>query len=147
MVWSTADGGWIYAAREDDTPLVKIGYTRRTPRERLYRLRREVRPSTITLVAAVQVESGALFVEQGIHTILRPQHIQGEWFYISMTQPLLESLAKRVTSLWKVFHGERPDVSTTTVRQLARVLGVSTDFLLGMDEKDSESEAAELAHV
>lgn len=46
------------------------------------------------------------------------------------------------TLLWKVLHGERPHVSAITVKRLARVLGVSTDFLLGMDEKDSEMETA-----
>jgi transcriptional regulator with XRE-family HTH domain len=51
------------------------------------------------------------------------------------------------TLLWKVLHGKRPHVSAITVKRLARVLGVSTDFLLGMDEKDSEFQAAELAHA
>jgi transcriptional regulator with XRE-family HTH domain len=42
------------------------------------------------------------------------------------------------TLLWKILHGQRPQVSAITVKRLARVLGVSTDYLLGMDVTDSE---------
>ena len=42
------------------------------------------------------------------------------------------------TLLWKILHGDRPQVSALTVKRLARVLGVSTDYLLGMDVPDSE---------
>jgi transcriptional regulator with XRE-family HTH domain len=101
-------------------------------------LRSELRPSDITLVAVVRVECGARFAEEGIHLLLHAQHIQGEWFYLYMTQELLESLAKRMTLRWKILHGDRPQVSAITVKRLARVLGVSTDYLLGMDVPESE---------
>ena len=42
------------------------------------------------------------------------------------------------TLLWKILHGDRPQISALTVKRLARVLGVSTDYLLGMDVPDSE---------
>jgi len=42
------------------------------------------------------------------------------------------------TLLWKILHGQRPQVSAVTVKRLARVLGVSTDYLLGMDVPESE---------
>ena len=51
------------------------------------------------------------------------------------------------TLLWKILNGDRPHVSASTVRRLARALGVSTDYLLSMDVPDSERYATAEALV
>jgi transcriptional regulator with XRE-family HTH domain len=43
------------------------------------------------------------------------------------------------TLLWKILHGDRPNIAAVTVKRLARVLGVTTDYLLGMDVEESEA--------
>jgi transcriptional regulator with XRE-family HTH domain len=42
------------------------------------------------------------------------------------------------THLWKILSGHRPHVEALTVRRLARVLDVTTDYLLGMDIPDED---------
>lgn len=51
------------------------------------------------------------------------------------------------TLLWKILEGQRPKISAITVKRLARALGVSTDYLLGMDIPESEELAAAVAMV
>jgi transcriptional regulator with XRE-family HTH domain len=51
------------------------------------------------------------------------------------------------TLLWKILEGQRPKISAVTVKRLARALGVSTDYLLGMDVPDSEHNPAALELV
>jgi hypothetical protein len=83
--------GWIYAAQEEGTPLVKIGYSREV-QERIAALKTELR-ARHALIAAVYVKRLALQVERRIHRHLAAQHIAHEWFYLSMNQQRLESLA------------------------------------------------------
>lgn len=45
------------------------------------------------------------------------------------------------THLWKIEQGHRARVEAETVRRLARALGCTTDYLLGMDEGDAEPPA------
>jgi len=45
------------------------------------------------------------------------------------------------TLLWKILNGDRPQVAASTVRRLARALGVSTDYLLSMDVSEEECPA------
>ena len=40
------------------------------------------------------------------------------------------------TQLHKICLGQRPEVSAETVRRLAKALGCTTDYLLGMDEEE-----------
>lgn len=44
------------------------------------------------------------------------------------------------THLWKILGGQRPRVEALTVKRLARALGVTTDYLLGMDVADEEEQ-------
>ena len=83
--------GWIYAAQEDGTPLVKIGYSREV-QARLAILKTELR-ARHTLIGAVYVKRVALQVERRIHQDLIAQHIEREWFYLHMSQERLERLA------------------------------------------------------
>ena len=36
-------------------------------------------------------------------------------------------------NVWKILHGEKKRIAAETVRHLAHALGVTTDYLLGMD--------------
>ena len=83
--------GWIYAAQEEGTPLVKIGYSREV-QARIAVLETELR-ARHTLIAAVYVTRLALQVERRIHEDLAAQHIEREWFYLHMGQERLERLA------------------------------------------------------
>ena len=46
------------------------------------------------------------------------------------------------THLWKILSGKRPRIEAVTVKRLARALGVTTDYLLGMDVADEEESVA-----
>ena len=46
------------------------------------------------------------------------------------------------THLAKIERGERTQLQATTVKKLARALGCTTDYLLGMDTGDDEEDAA-----
>jgi hypothetical protein len=85
--------GWIYAAQEDGTPLVKIGYAGYVP-GRITALKYELR-ARHTLIASVYVRRLALQVERRIHRLLAPQRIEREWFYLSMSQDALAQLAQQ----------------------------------------------------
>jgi hypothetical protein len=84
--------GWIYAAQEDQTPLVKIGCTTEAPLRRLDGLRLQFRVP-LTLIAAVLVRPWPFRIERYVHQLLKAEHIEGEWFYGYMTQQRLEDLA------------------------------------------------------
>lgn len=115
-VRSWGDGaGWIYAAQEDGDPLVKIGYTCTTLCYRLGLLRRQYRPSDLTMVAAVRVEAYTRSLEQSIHRALQPQRIKGEWFYLYMNQDILETLVQEA---------------------MTKVLGITIDMLAGKGEEE-----------
>jgi hypothetical protein len=86
----TLCGGWIYAAQEDGTPLVKIGCSTNL-KKRLAELRCQFR-TPMTLIAAAQVECCALGIERLVHTSLAAARIEREWFYLSVNQALLERL-------------------------------------------------------
>jgi hypothetical protein len=90
-----ASGGWIYAIAEDDTPLVKIGYTRRGTHYRLQSLAATLR-CALTLIGVVALVRDVHKIEWGIHRLLAQQHIGREWFYLSMNQQRLEELVTQV---------------------------------------------------
>ena len=128
-------GGWIYAAREADAPLVKIGCTT-VVSHRLYALERQWH-TRLTCVAAVAVGTALFKVERRIHDILRAQRIQGEWFYLHMNQQALEALVTRA----QVMVTRRMSIDKLVA--LAQELGCSTDYLLGLSEEvDSEMRPA-----
>lgn len=82
--------GWVYAVREDGTPLIKIGYSANLPaRVRQLRVQFHV---PLTLLASVHVTSYVTKVERWIYTHLDTQRIEREWFYISMDQEILVAL-------------------------------------------------------
>jgi transcriptional regulator with XRE-family HTH domain len=40
--------------------------------------------------------------------------------------------------IYKLLHGETPDPRVSTIKRLAKALGVSLDYLTGMDEEEAE---------
>jgi Meiotically up-regulated gene 113 len=66
--------GWIYAVREEGTPLVKIGYTS-VVTMRLAELKTQYRVP-LTLLATVHVERWVSRIERTIHSILASARIQ-----------------------------------------------------------------------
>ena len=96
------DNGWIYAIREVGTPLIKIGCTANLVRYRLQSLRWQFKIPLET-IAQVLVRYRAVQVEHRIHHLLAAERIQGEWFYLHMTQDTLQCLvtqAERDVALW-----------------------------------------------
>ena len=61
--------GWIYAAREVDASLVKIGSTRNYAHYRLPGLRREYK-TAVLLLAVTPVRRFLFRVEHRVHTLL-----------------------------------------------------------------------------
>jgi hypothetical protein len=100
--------GWIYAVREDDAPLIKVGCTRRGVLQRMQSLARQLHFPFIVL-GVVSVRDHIFEIERRIHRLLHAERIAGEWFYLSMSQARLEHL-------------------------VAQALGVSTDYLLGLQD-------------
>jgi Meiotically up-regulated gene 113 len=100
--------GWIYAAREAQTPLVKIGCARYDIARRLTLLATTEKVA-LTLLGKVYVRNYRIFaVEWLIHDTLQAQRIQGEWFYLHMTQAWLEQLvanAMREIDAWHRMKG------------------------------------------
>jgi hypothetical protein len=96
--------GWIYAVGEDNTPLVKIGYTHWV-QCRLYGLRSRLKVP-LTLLASVYVERCVPQVERHVHALLGAERIEGEWFYLYMGQEYLERLVgQAVTEVRGRQHG------------------------------------------
>ena len=62
-----AGPGWIYAIREDGTPLVKIGLTRQWDVKFRLRCLWATTHIPLTLIAAVYTEASALYVERQLH--------------------------------------------------------------------------------
>jgi len=88
--------GWVYAAQEDGTPLVKIGFTRLSRAEtRVHTLRFQYHVP-FTLIAAMWLTAGARRVERAIHELLAAQRIEGEFFYLHMSQAYLQTLIEMV---------------------------------------------------
>jgi hypothetical protein len=148
--------GWIYAAQEDGTPLVKIGYSRDV-QWRMVTLKAQLR-ARHSLIAAVYVERLALQAERRIHRILSAQHIEREWFYLHMRQERLEALVQQAIQELLAEESQRAltrdqarlrmhwgnplrRMAEEELRALARALGVSFLYLVGEDE-DSEQFAA-----
>jgi len=87
-----AGPGWIYAIREDGTPLVKIGLTRQWDVKFRLRCLWATTHIPLTLIAAVYTEASALYVERQLHARLAASRIEGEWFYLHMNPATLERL-------------------------------------------------------
>jgi transcriptional regulator with XRE-family HTH domain len=53
-----------------------------------------------------------------------------------------QTLSKRsgvhYQQIYKLLHGETPDPRISTIKRLAKALGVSMDYLTGMDEEEEE---------
>ena len=131
-------GGWIYAAKEADAPLVKIGCTT-VVSLRLRALERQWH-TRLTCVAAVSVGTALFQVERRIHDLLRAHQIQGEWFYLHMSQQTLEALVARA----QVMVTRRMSIDKLVA--LAHEWGCSTDYLLGLsNDPDSEFLPADAA--
>jgi hypothetical protein len=78
--------GWIYAAQEDGTPMVKIGCTeKRGIGSRMSSLASSIGHS-LTIVGAVYVGGHVFQVEHLVHIALHAQRIEGEWFYLHMNR-------------------------------------------------------------
>jgi Meiotically up-regulated gene 113/Helix-turn-helix domain len=96
--------GWMYAVREDGTPLVKVGCTMHLA-ARVKALQKAYR-SPRTLIASVFVQHRYYQVERRLHQRLAAAHIQGEWFYLHMTQEVLERLTAQAVHdtmiFWKI---------------------------------------------
>ena len=90
--------GWIYAIREDDAPLIKIGCTRRGIDLRFACLARALQ-GPFLCVGVVYVAKTIFALERSIHALLPIEHIEGEWFYMTMNQALLETLVTQAISL------------------------------------------------
>jgi hypothetical protein len=91
-VISSFKGGWIYAAQEVETPLVKIGFTWGVmPMRRLLLLWREA-GAPVYFVGLVRVASAVCAMERRVHAYLAPYRIHGEWFYLHMNQSTLEAI-------------------------------------------------------
>lgn len=85
-------GGWIYAVQEEGTPLVKIGYTGAARPEKRFRELSNYFHVSLSPVAMVKVPRYGRAMERLVHTALAAARIEGEWFYVSMNQALLEAL-------------------------------------------------------
>lgn len=83
--------GWIYAIYEDETPLVKIGYTQLGTLERLKTLAYDNQQG-MTLVGSVFVSHDVGKIERCVHRFLSQQRIEGEWFYLHINQAILEKI-------------------------------------------------------
>jgi ribosome-binding protein aMBF1 (putative translation factor) len=102
-------GGWIYAVQEVWTPLVKIGCsTQATLTTRLHDLASAYHVP-FRLVGSQHVPRWAYKVERRIHHALTSERIEGEWFYVHMTQQRLEALTKqayREVFTWLLTNGQ-----------------------------------------
>ena len=133
-------GGWLYAAYEDMAPLVKIGCTRKPVRDRLQLLTYEYKTS-FTLAGAVYVSTHHIYkVERLVHLILAAQRIQGEWFYLHVTQKILEQVVEQAIDALQTMGWEkkRHNVNADVLKGLAQALGCTTDYLVGMNEDEGE---------
>ena len=85
--------GWVYAAREEDAPLVKIGFTGYATSLRLRGLRAQCHAPVIIL-GEVWIPRVARHMERALHKRLASSRIEGEWFYLHMSQAILERLVE-----------------------------------------------------
>ena len=110
--------GWVYAAREQDTPRVKIGITKNsTPFSRLDSLYSQYK-RVFEALGAVHVTSNLLEVEYTLACLLRPQQIEREWFALDMDYQTLY----RVVSDSARLVNERPTITRhETPRPTCRV--------------------------
>jgi T5orf172 domain len=144
-------GGWIYAAREGKTPLVKIGVTA-CVEARMKTLRSQF-GCPFTLLGAVQVTYRYPWtVEFKVHRLLRAG--QGHMRSCgSRWGAPLSATARPGANLWGAVstqawllpedvqcmeRGHIDEVHRDTLKRLAKALGVSADWLLGLkDEMES----------
>jgi hypothetical protein len=83
--------GWLYAIREERTPLVKIGGTRTGTRTRLAQLTSQLGVDLV-LVGVVHVSGLVWEAERAVHRFLAAQRIEREWFYLPMNQAIFEDI-------------------------------------------------------
>ena len=140
--------GWIYAVREEGTPLIKIGYSSAVA-SRVADLRTQLRVP-LTLVAAIHVEQDVSRIERTIHSSLASARIQGEWFYLHISQDRLAALVEQARTTLVRTDRERAGRCLRRNIQLGmhqplraltfahrKALGVSLDYLAG--RKDEEN--------
>lgn len=98
--WNTyAHDGWIYAAQEVGTPLVKVGHTLgRNPVHRLKNLAYE-HGSAMEFIAASHVTHWAYKIERVAHYLLQPYCIENEWFYLHVNAQTLRALIEQAVLL------------------------------------------------
>ena len=90
---SCNDPGWVYAVQKQETPLVKIGFTKSPDvYDRIKTLRCPTR-EMLTLTGAVWIRQHVPKIEHYIHWLLRGSRVEGEWFAVAMNQVILEALA------------------------------------------------------
>lgn len=88
--------GWVYAARENETPLVKIGHTKNpNVGARLISLRFQFHVP-FTLVGAIWIFDGVCYAERALHRKLEAERIEGEFFYLPMNQSLFAALVEAI---------------------------------------------------
>lgn len=88
--------GWVYAASEVGTPLIKIGYSEvRDIENRMQGLRSQFK-ATFVLVGAVWISYAVRRVEMALHKKLAAQHIEREWFYLPMNPVVFRELVEAV---------------------------------------------------
>lgn len=99
MILSRA-GRWIYAARECDGLLIKIGSVH-FPGSAAARVRQVERQwhTTLTLLAQFYAPSYGFSVERTVHQLLQAARIQSEWFYLHLSQDELDRLTQHAHAL------------------------------------------------
>lgn len=95
-MWHCRGPGWVYAAREDDTPLVKIGTSQlRYVEDRIKGLQSQFKVP-FTLISAAWIAQGARLVERALHGALASSRIWQEFFYVSMTASRFTALVEEL---------------------------------------------------
>ena len=144
--------GWVYVAQEDGRPLVKIGSTRcPRPHQRVHALSGEYHVP-MSLRCATWIPLAAPTMERLLHGHFASARIEGEWFYLSLMQAELDTLVRNLTPVLvqclttsgsPVSSHRCPFCPKCPAKPMARTLGVTLDYLCGMDvECDSVGKTA-----
>lgn len=87
----TPRSGYIYAVGAVGMPLVKIGMTTHEP-EAYYAHMQTYSPIRVYFIGSVRVEGCLGAIEKSLHEHLAALRERGEWFEMSLTQPVLQRL-------------------------------------------------------